>query len=908
MTGQALLWPLRYPRLVITLLVLATLVAAAGVARLQVDTSFDSLIPEDDPARADYQRIANEFGSDNRTLVYARAADLFSPDRLAQLATLQRELAGVAHVVRVDGPFNLRTLQNADGELHAGWVLPAVPDTQAQADKARALALANPLYRGTLFSTDGQVAALVVTLGEVEGNPAASEAVFDGIEARLSPLRDDFEALFQVGPPRISVEFTDSLFADMLVLGPLAALVLIIAILLFIRSPVAALLPILTSLLAIIWTFGMLGWAGIPLNMLSAMVPALIIVIGSTEDTHMMAAYLRGLGHGNPQAEVRPRAVRSMMRHVGLPLLLTILTTVLGFASNLLANITLIQQFAVAAAFAMLANGVITLALVPLLLAYWGPLQLPRGVGQGIVMLPQRLVELFQRGQSRHPGRILLLTGGICAFFGWQATHLYVTNDPLSYFPEDRPLIQDTRRIADDLAGVKVFYITLEGDREGTFLDPERLAEVAATQDWLATRGGFDSSLSVADHLAFLHGVMAQEQDALPPSRELAAQYLLFFHRAELEHYLSLDQRAANIVVRHSVDDSHTLNQRIHALEAFLDERLEPGLRVTVTGENLLINRAAERLMLDQIMALALLLLLVFLLMSALFTSFKGGAIALIPALIPIAVMFGTMGMLRIPLNPGTAMVAVIAVGIAIDGTIHLLARYNELCRRTSDYVGAVQRAVEEEATPLVVSSLALALGFGVLTLSSFSVVAQFGALAAATMLISVPANLFITPIVMARVRLVGLYQILAVTVNPEILRDSPLFAGMSQYQCRKAMLISEIQEFATDELLVEQGSTGRSMYLLLEGQARVIQRDEHGEETVIAVLGPGDVFGEMGYLEAVVRSADVRALTPVAALRFDYARMQQDLKFFPNIMARLNYNISRIISERAADDAAAGQ
>ena len=126
-------------------------------------------------------------------------------------------------------------------------------------------------------------------------------------------------------------------------------------------------------------------------------------------------------------------------------------------------------------------------------------------------------------------------------------------------------------------------------------------------------------------------------------------------------------------------------------------------------------------------------------------------------------------------------MVAVIAIGIAVDGTIHLLARYNELCRRTSDYKHAVYIAVQEEATPLIVSSLALSLGFGILLFSNFTVVAQFGALAAATMLFSIFANLLITPIIMSKVRLVGLYQILAMKIDKSILDCTPLFNNMTE-------------------------------------------------------------------------------------------------------------------------------
>ena len=246
-------------------------------------------------------------------------------------------------------------------------------------------------------------------------------------------------------------------------------------------------------------------------------------------------------------------------------------------------------------------------------------------------------------------------------------------------------------------------------------------------------------------------------------------------------------------------------------------------------------------------------------------------------------------------------MVAVIAVGIAIDGTIHLLARYNELCRSTSDYQGAVNEAVKEVAPPLIVSSIALALGFGILLFSNFTVVAQFGALAAATMLISIFANLLITPIIMARIRLVGLYQIISMQVDEAVLDQSPLFKGMTRYQRRKAILISELHDFKPGEKLVEQGTIGRSMYMILDGKANVVRRD--GEvERILAELPAGQIIGEVGYIQPIERTADVTATTPVSALRFDYERMQKDLKFFPNIVAQLNFNISAILGGRLAD------
>lgn len=893
---------LNYRSGVTIFLTLVTLLAIAGMPRVQVDTSVDSLIPARDPSRMVYQRVMGEFGTDNKTIIYIRDPQLWTPAKLSLLEQLHRELEKIDHVSRVDSLYSLYTIANEAGTIDSRPLLRAAPATAEEALRVREDALANPLYLGNYFSDSGHVTAMIISVREPEEDQDFSGDVYVSIEQLLTARRSQFEHLVQVGPPRINAELQSSLYEDFILLGPLSAAILVMAILLIMRSRLSALVPVVTSAITIVWTFGMLGWIGISVNILSAMIPSLIIVIGSTEDTHMMAAFYRGLA--DPNTASRDDAVRYMARYIGLPLILTVLTTSMGFASNIFSSIGLIQDFAIASTFAMLANGIITILAVPILISAFGPADNTSIISYDDVgSLPDRVMRVFRHSQDRYPMSTLIITAALCVFFIYHASSLYVTNDPLSYFPEDRPLIQDTKRIHDDLAGIKIFFITLESSTEKAFQQPGNIEKLAEIQRFLVKQGVYDRSISLADHLSFVNRKFRGEftELSLPETRELIAQYLLFFHRSDLDNYVSHDYRRANIVVRHNVTDSHTLNQYIDELREEIGHIAGPGMSTHIVGENLMINQAAESLMIGQIKALGILLLLIFLIMSVMFTSFKGGAIALVPAVIPIAMMFGIMGLLDIPLNPGTAMVAVIAIGIAIDGTIHLLARYNELCRRTSDYVGAVQTAVKEEATPLITSSFALALGFGVLLFSNFTVIAQFGALAAATMLFSIFANLLITPIIMARIRLVGLYQILAMSIDREVMDRSPLFRNMTDYQRRKAILISELHEFKQGELLVEQNTIGRSMYLILSGEAEVVRR-ETGHSIALATLKPGQVFGEIGYIRAMERTADVRALSPISALRFDYDRMQKDLKFFPNIVAKLNFNISHILGERLAE------
>jgi len=112
---------------------------------------------------------------------------------------------------------------------------------------------------------------------------------------------------------------------------------------------------------------------------------------------------------------------------------------------------------------------------------------------------------------------------------------------------------------------------------------------------------------------------------------------------------VSHDFRRANIVVRHNVTDSKTLNRHIQELRDVLTGVARGEMTAYVVGENLMINGAAESLFSDQVRSLAILLCVIFLIMSAMFTSFKGGLISLLPNLIPVILIFGLMGLLGIP-------------------------------------------------------------------------------------------------------------------------------------------------------------------------------------------------------------------------------------------------------------------
>jgi uncharacterized protein len=184
-------------------------------------------------------------------------------------------------------------------------------------------------------------------------------------------------------------------------------------------------------------------------------------------------------------------------------------------------------------------------------------------------------------------------------------------------------------------------------------------------------------------------------------------EYLLLFQRSELERYVSPDYRKANIVVRHRLSDSENLNRYLRELREELTRTLPEEMTFKITGKNLMINRAAESLFSGQVDSLIMLIIVIFLIMSFLFTSPVAGLISLVPNLIPVVFCFGVMGLFGIPLNPVTATVADIAVGIA-DDTIRLMTRYAENCRIEPVLFKASILTIRGEAVPVISTSISL--------------------------------------------------------------------------------------------------------------------------------------------------------------------------------------------------------
>ena len=181
----------------------------------------------------------------------------------------------------------------------------------------------------------------------------------------------------------------------------------------------------------------------------------------------------------------------------------------------------------------------------------------------------------------------------------------------------------------------------------------------------------------------------------------------------------------------------------------------ELGVKIYITGKNVLLNRAADTISVGQTFSIGTTLLLVFLLISAVFKTFRAGVLIILGNAVPIITLFGLMGLLNIPLNVVTAIIATITFGIVVDDTIHLMMRYRYEHNNLFSKKRAILNSIEGEGRAVLLTTISLMIGYLTLATSQFIPVIEFALLSIFTIFIAVLSDLFVVPALLRRIEIV---------------------------------------------------------------------------------------------------------------------------------------------------------
>ena len=881
-----------------------TLIAVLELPNVQIQVSAQGLIAEDDPAYLQYQHVLDTFGSSDSVAVIIRDENLFTLPLLQLIEQVNSQLSGLAFVEGVDSLYTLDNVTNVDGDIHFSPYLSPLPESEEALQIIREKALFNPFIKDNLLSADATTMAINVRLKAGESLTFSDSEIVAQIDQAIKPLRGQVHEVFAIGLPYVLGGLSDLILVDQKSVLPLSMLALLLVLFITLRRPTAVILPFLTASMSVIWTLALMSVFGYSVNVMTSIVPALLVVIGSTEDIHLLSSWYQAQSRG----EAGLQAIKSMGASTGLAVLLTFVTTYMGFLSIALNDIQLLQEFGVVASTGLLVNFIITSTLIPAALSWCKPSAKSFEAytdSTGNDWYSNLAGYLFSLVSS-HRRLVLIMTGvlsGIAIVF---ATAIKVDNDNMSYFNDEAPIHYKADFMHQHLAGMQSLDIVLTSPIEDTFIRLRYLDAVEALQRYLNESGDFDKTTSFVDYIQVINQVMDgldPDEFYLPEEDGLVREYLLFVSRDKVKPYINEQFTQTRIIARHNISSSDELKRVVASIEQFAEDELLPGLGLIVTGDAVLSKKAADRMVEGQVMSLLFMLLVIIVIISILFLDLKAGLVAVIPNLFPVVLLFGVMGYFDVTLNTGTAMVAAIAIGICVDDTMHFLVSYNQQMRNYDDPADGIRAAMQHEARPILSTSMALALGFGVLAFSDFPPVVDFGVLSAIVIIFAVISNFILLPVLLSYIRLVTIWDVLGVNMQSTLIDKCALFINMNSFEVRKLIAMSKRLTYESGDYIIHAGEVGDEVFVVLSGSVAIrvpFRREgDEGKYREAANLGTGTVFGEVAFLGEIERTADAIAEEKTELLSLQTAGIQRLSRFLPRTATKLYFNLSKVLAKR---------
>jgi predicted RND superfamily exporter protein len=900
---RVLVWSIHRPAAAAILFGLITLALAWQLPRLEIDASNEGLMLERDPARQYYEQAKATFGSDDLTVVLVKG-DIFTAPVLALMQRLSEALEQIDGVMRVDSLATVDNISAADDGMEISPLLhDGIPADAAGLARLKAKALANPVFVKNLVSADAHAAGILVFT-----QPAAADKGFNSrfsaaVDAVLARESVSGVTTYQIGGPLLKHTFVEYVEGDQTTLVPLSVVTLFIVLMIGFRTPQGVVGPLFTGVSSVLWGVGLMALFHIPMNVVTVAVPSLVLVVGFAEAVHIISAYHACLRAGRDKIHALSDAVED----AAAPILVTTATTVLGFATLIFSDITILKQFGWAATLGLTANFAATLLGIPMLLRLWPT---PKRIRASAVEESAAGATLEARITVacdyilRHRLAISAVFAALAIGSLWGWSTLKVDTDFVSYFPKSAPVRQRMLDVDRSLAGASAFFVVMETGRENGVADPATLKQIASLQQFIESLPGISKTVSIVDYVSQLNasfvGTNAGPR-SVPDSADVVSQQLLLMDRAQTARFIDLSASSANIVVRHSLTGSWELGQALRQIDRYVAQNIH-GVQVHPTGQSILTNRAADYMAVNEVTSFAWTLAIIGIIHSLLFMSVKAGFLSLIPNVTPVIYSFGLMGLLGIPLSTGTALVATIAIGIAVDDTVHNMMTYSRQLNEHRDERTAVLHTLFIQFRPIVFVSTALACGFIVLVFSRFVPTVQLAFLSAFVMIVAMISELVLSPILLASTRLVTAWDLMLIRMNPDLVKRAPLFEGLSRWEARKVVVTGMLRSLGPGEYAIRRGDQGRQLYMVVSGRLLVVDSDLDGHERTLAIVDAGGVFGETGMVADGYRTFSARAESPAEILQLDFDSLERLRKRFPFTAAKVFRNLARILGERLQD------
>lgn len=774
-------------------IVLAVLTASAFFAYyvkdFKLDASSDSIVLENDQDLRYYNTTRRLFGSDDYVIVTVTpSTDLFSADVLKTLTEMVRAFESMEHVGSVASILNVPLFHSPDVPLillATGYKTLLMEDCDPQLAKKELTE--SPLFKDYLISIDGKTTAVQINFKDPDEE-------YMRLDARRTALRDqqqedlltkeerrelkDVEKAFTLrhteisnersedidqirgiiadyaglgelylgGAPMIIADIISYVERDIVVLGLGVLLFVFLMLLLIFREAKWVILPTLTCLLAVVVMMGYLGYTHWRTTIVTSNFTALLLVITMAMAMHIIVRF-RELYAGNPDLSNRALTFKTI-RLVAKPCLYTSLTTIVGFGSLLVSRIRPVMDFGLMMAIGLTVAYGLCFVFFPAAMLLFPKGKVPP---KKLAELTQSPVTVFARFTERHGRIVTVCSIGLFVLCAIGATRLEVENRFIDYFKTDTPIYEGMTIIDQRLGGTTPLEVVLEGGEKGFWLQKENLARLREVHQWLDSLPETGKVISPDTAIRILERVNR--------GKPLSTQLLTFVINSIPEEiaasivspYITPDFAEVRIAMRVRESSKELrreeLMQRIKAY--FAKDADQYTYKAHITGIFVLYNNMLQSLFTSQIVTIGTVFFAIWFMFLLLFRSPSLATIAIIPNILPVVLVLGTLGWMGIPLDMMTIMIAAITLGIAVDFAIHYIHRFQAEFPVDRDYKAAMYRCHNSIGRALYYTSLTIVVGFSILTLSNFIPTIYFGLFSGMAIIIALLASVTLLPLLL---------------------------------------------------------------------------------------------------------------------------------------------------------------
>ena len=772
-----------------TLLFMAVLIAGllSQLPKLTTDTSNEGYFRTDDPVLVDYHAFKEQFGSEEMIVLAIKPPEVFDLGFLARLRELHEALEKeVPYLDEVTSLINVRNTRGAGDELIVEDLLEKMPDTPEAMATLKERVLASAFYPNLYVSEDGKFATVVVeTLAFSPGG--AEEDILAGFEegpgegtvadvsAKRIPLTpdenmavvkavEDVAARFRVyfpisiaGSPVLSDYFNRAITRDVATFMSLAFLTFAVLLLLLFRRFTGVVLPMIVVMFGMLSSLSLMALFNAPMTTVSTILPSFLTAVGVGSSVHVLAVFFRRF----QQDGDKEGAVVYALGHSGLPVFMTGVTTAAGLFSFSTAGLVSIADLGVFGGIGVLVILVYTLVLIPALLAIWPLRQHARFSGKRHGLHIDRLLTGIADFSTSHARGVVIVIAVIVAIGASGLASLRFSHNIVAWFPHSSDVRQSIDLIDEELKGSATLEVVIDTGEENGLYDPAVMNGIEAlgrSADEYRSDGGVQfagKTVSVLNVLKETHQALNEnrrEFHAIPQNRKLIAQELLLFENSgsdDLEKMVDSRFSKARLSIKVLRKDAAAYVAFVDSMERRARELFGDNAAVTVTGTVRLFTQTIHLSLLSMARSYRIAGIVITILMILLLSSFRFGLISMIPNLAPIVVTMGMMGWMDIPLDMSNMLLGTVAIGLAVDDTIHFFHNYRRYYTETRNSREAARLTMLTTGRAMMFTTLVLVTGFWLFMFASLINLIHFGFLIGLTLIIALLADILLAPAIM---------------------------------------------------------------------------------------------------------------------------------------------------------------